>query len=89
MELTTHQKQLATLYSIISAIVQDKNTPEMLKIGILNTLNDQLDMPEAGFVEDEETYLNLKHAMSDLCKILLKAERQRMGDMILNDINLN
>ncbi len=89
MELTTHQKQLATLYSIISAIVQDKNTPEMLKIGILNTLNDQLDMPEAGFVEDEETYLNLKHALSDLCKILLKAERQRMGDMILKDVNLN
>ena len=60
MELTMHQKQLATLYSIISAIVQDKNTPEILKIGILNTLNEQLDIPEAGFVEDEETYLNLK-----------------------------
>ena len=89
MELTMHQKQLATLYSIISAIVQDKNTPEILKIGILNTLNEQLDMPEAGFIEDEETYLNLKHALSDLCKILLKAERQRMGDMILKDVNLN
>lgn len=84
-----HQKQLATLYSIISAIVQDKNTPEILKIGILNTLNEQLDMPDAGFVEDEETYLNLKHALSDLCKTLLKAERQRMGDMILKDVNLN
>jgi uncharacterized protein (UPF0147 family) len=89
MELTIHQKQIATMYSIISAIVQDKNTPEILKIGILNTLNEQLDMPEAGFVEDEETYHNIKHALSDLCKILLKAERQRMGDMILKDVNLN